>query len=269
MINIVNNEPLTALNYTQHLERGYCANHPDVVAGTKAQVVDRAVKQLFTLLQGLKCEIGEDDDGIIFNLGYTPTGGPSGLIRVKKADSKLQYYDITAAAWKDIGSGGIADHTLLSNIGITSHAAIDTHINDATKHWPTPQQYTPSDLDTHLADLRKHNMPGGIDITSNLTLTADHVLRPMLLVVSNACEITLPTGPDGMRATIYVRNPIQATIYFDVEWTGGGIMLPGVSSPSTRIRNTSATRGDCVVLRSMTMLDVWVVESYIGTWTAV
>ena len=247
MLNLVNGTPLTGLEYVEHLERGYCANHPDVVAGTKAQVVDRAVKQLLTLLQGVKCEITEDTDGIILNLGYTAQGGtPNGLIRVTKADSKLQYYDIASTSWKDFG-GGIADHTLLQNIGENSHETIDNHLANNWIHDPT-------------------GYGSILSVSSTTELTGDQCRNGRIIFVEQACTVTLGFVPDSGRLTIFPRG-VQATLTYAPGM--GGIILPGTTTPAT-VRNTSAAWGDCIVLRSWCLsMDAWLVESLIGTWAAV
>lgn len=256
------------LDFIQHLEKGYCANHPDVIAGTKTQVVDRAVKQLLSYLQSAKIEVTEDADGVVLTLGHNSTSAPTdpkGRLRVMKADQKLQYYDTDAATWKDIGAG-ISDHTLLSNIGTNDHAAIDTHIASTDAHWPTPNEYYPADFDSHMSDTTAHNSPGGLDVGTNTNLTYQQIGTNRLIVVNAACQVSIPSGPDGMTCTIFIRNNIQANIYFDVQWGGGGIRLPSTTIPVTLIKNSSASAGDCIVLRSMTMLDCWVVQSLIGTW---
>jgi hypothetical protein len=59
-----------ALNYIQHLERGYCVNHPDVIAETQEQVVDRAVKELLEALQALPVEIDAEEFMIMIGGEY-------------------------------------------------------------------------------------------------------------------------------------------------------------------------------------------------------
>jgi hypothetical protein len=82
------------LDYVQHLERGYCENHPDVVGGTKEQVVDRAVKQLLTALQSNGFEL----DGNILKRG-------DGWLQYDEGTSKWQYSNNAGSTWEDMGSG--------------------------------------------------------------------------------------------------------------------------------------------------------------------
>jgi len=81
------------LDYVQHLERGYCENHPDVIAQTKEQVVDRAVKQLLEALQANGFEL----DGQILKRG-------DGWLQYDTTTSAWQYSNDTGATWQDIGS---------------------------------------------------------------------------------------------------------------------------------------------------------------------
>lgn len=83
------------LDYVQHLERGYCVNHPDVVDETKEQVVDRAVKQLLEALQANGFEL----DGNILKRG-------DGWLRYDVETSKWQYSNDGGETWAEMGSGG-------------------------------------------------------------------------------------------------------------------------------------------------------------------
>jgi len=65
------------------------------------------------------------------------------------------------------------DHTAITNIGTNSHAAIDTHIADATLHFTVGSidhtailnigTNTHVQIDTHIADGTKHFLEGAID----------------------------------------------------------------------------------------------------------
>lgn len=85
------------LDYVAHLDRGYCYNHPDVIAQTKNQVVDRAVKQLLTALQSNGFEL----DGNILKRGngwvkydndywqFSNDAGATWFVLVGSTDGKL------------------------------------------------------------------------------------------------------------------------------------------------------------------------------------
>jgi hypothetical protein len=113
------------LDYIQHLERGYCVNHPDVIAETKQQVVDRAVKQLLTALQTNGFEL----DGNILKRD-------NGWLQYDAGLSKWQYSNDAGVTWGDLG--GVLDHTLLTNIGVETHGTIDIHLNDYQRHLYSP-----------------------------------------------------------------------------------------------------------------------------------
>lgn len=99
------------LDYVQHLERGYCVNHPDVVAQTKEQVVDRAVKQLLEALQTNGFEL----DGNILKRG-------NGWLQYHAGTSKWQYSNDAGVTWQDMGSGegSPATHIITANYQILS-----------------------------------------------------------------------------------------------------------------------------------------------------
>lgn len=110
------------LDYVQHLERGYCVNHPDVIAQTKDQVVDRAVKQLLEALQANGFELDAD----ILKCG-------NGWLQYDAGTSAWQYSNDAGVTWLPL-TQGVLDHTELQNIGTNTHAQIDTHLAAADQH---------------------------------------------------------------------------------------------------------------------------------------
>jgi hypothetical protein len=106
-----------SLDYVQHEERGYCENNPAVIAGTKEQVVDRAVKQLLEALQANSFEL----DDTILKRG-------AGWLRYDSASSAWQYSNDAGTTWLPM-TQGTTNHTTLTNIGTHTHAQIDTHLD--------------------------------------------------------------------------------------------------------------------------------------------
>jgi hypothetical protein len=263
-------------------EHGYCSNHPDVVAGRKTLVVDRAIKQLLVALQGVKLEIGEDPDGIILNLGYTPQGGgPNGLIRVAKATGKLQYYDVTATAWKDVGSGGGVPFVATSedNDGICFELGSTPNNGRLRVEKSTGWlQYYSKDWDEWyyfdiLAEAKQFmenaTVPTDvIVIDSNTVLIPAQVIANRMIFVTAACTLTMPSCFNSARCTIWTENCSVIIKAHSDPMRGATIRLPDAAAGVYQIHNTSAGYGDCVVLRSYANQDLWRVESLIGTWGA-
>lgn len=88
----------TELDYIADGEKGYCFDHPAVIAETHIQVVDRATKQLLVALQANGFEL----NGNILKRG-------NGWLQYDAA--KWQYSNDAGATWQDIG-GQIAYSTL-------------------------------------------------------------------------------------------------------------------------------------------------------------
>jgi len=69
--------------------------------------------------------------------------------------------------------GGVTDHTLLTNIGVNTHAQLDTHLADATLHFTEASidhtaisnigTNTHAQIDTHIADATLHFTEASID----------------------------------------------------------------------------------------------------------
>lgn len=133
------------LDYIQHLERGYCENHPDVIAETQAQVVDRAVKQLLTALKALDFDItgktvriGEryirDNESTIQysndGLEWLDIGSASGLpaeianpvdigtLKLRDNSGVLELSSNDGVAWNPVGLGGQIPSEISNPCGI-------------------------------------------------------------------------------------------------------------------------------------------------------
>jgi hypothetical protein len=91
--------------------------------------------------------------------GQLMVGNGTGFIAVSPGvDGTVLTADSTIAAglkWAT-PSSGVTDHTLLSNIGTNTHAQIDTHIGDATKHFTQAEisitESQISDLGTYVSE---------------------------------------------------------------------------------------------------------------------
>ena len=124
----------TELDYVQHLERGYCINHPDVVANTKDQVVDRAVKQLLEALQANDFEL----DGDILKRG-------DGWIKYDAG--AWQYSNDAGETWAEMGSGGVGDMlTLPDQSNAPSPVAGNSQIVSMLAYPPEFKLYIPPNL---------------------------------------------------------------------------------------------------------------------------
>lgn len=99
------------------------------------------------------------DDVLEFaNLAAFPPTGDAGIIYVALDTNKI--YRWSGSAYIEIssssgGGGGVTDHTLLSNIGVKTHAEIDTHINTTSGN---PHFVTKAEIGL-----------GNVDNTSDLT----------------------------------------------------------------------------------------------------
>jgi hypothetical protein len=255
------------LNYIQHLERGYCENHPDVVAGTKQQVVDRAVKQLLTALQGNGFEL----DGNIFKRG-------NGWLQYDATSSKWQYSNDAGSTWADMGSGGgggVSDHTLLTNIGVNSHAQLDSHVADATKHFTQAEidhvnvlsrgTNTHAQIDSHIANTGIHGGGGGASpsvyvCTANRQITIEECNGSIFRANANGIVLTLPSLASY---TGYGKAVLMGSTAFHI-YASSGQWIDGLGGSSIIQFHNAQSWANMVLYCAG---GAWFYTSKIGTWT--
>lgn len=95
-------------------------------------------------------------------------------------DGQVLTYD-TVNGWQAETSGaGVTDHTLLTNIGVNTHAQIDAHINNANIHFTeasiniTESQIT--DLQAYLLDITAESINSLNDVLTSMSPTDGQVL---------------------------------------------------------------------------------------------
>jgi hypothetical protein len=164
----------TELDYIADGEKGYCFDHPAVIAETHIQVVDRAVMQLLTALQSNGFEL----DGNLLKRG-------DGWL--KYDDTKWQYSNDAGVTWQEMGSGSGGGLPLKVENG-APYMSLDDGVS-----WITVGDMQKSDYETTPGVVVEAAYASALYMSNRDGLTGDAVL-----------ESALKT--DKITGDVYLRN---------------------------------------------------------------
>jgi hypothetical protein len=166
------------------------------------------------------------------------------------------------------GGGGVTDHTLLTNIGVNTHAQIDTHITAANSHigsTSNPHGVTKAQVGLgsvdNTADLSK---PISTATQAYVDARIAALTKGMLQVVISGNGAVITTGVKGWIQLPYNCAPVGWTMFSDVAATA--IMEVWKDIPA----NYPPTSADIVTpnFRPNVAANIYGSSTAVGTWNS-
>lgn len=166
-----------------------------------------------------------DEILIVSGTADPSTGGgyeaPMGSLFLRSTGDVYRKANTADVDWASLGSAGVSDHVLLSNIGTNSHAVIDAHIADATLHFTTLDGLSDVVITTPTSeDVLQYNGSGWVNATIGTTFTRTAVNTGTYTILPTDIFIGVLYTQTG-EVALTLPNSQTPGLRFDIKDEGG------------------------------------------------